>query len=52
MADVFCQGSRVGLIAELIEAEELTGEQIEELRRFAETRGPTNDRTDRKGKRS
>ena len=50
MADVFCQGSRVGLIAELIEAEDLTREEIEELRRFAETRGPTDDHNDRKGK--
>lgn len=52
MADVFCQGSRVGLIAELIEAEDMTREQIEELKSFAGTRGPANDGNDRKGKKS
>lgn len=35
LASVFADGSRLGLIAQLIEDEKLTAEQIQELQRFA-----------------
>jgi predicted transcriptional regulator len=36
MSEVFCQGSAVGLIAELIKNEKLSPEQIRELQDFAQ----------------
>jgi len=36
MADVFCGGSKAALIAQLIETEELSKEDIEELQRIAQ----------------
>ena len=36
MSDVFCQGSAVGLIAELIKNEKLSPKQIRELQDFAQ----------------
>ena len=45
LADVFCGGSSVGLIAQLIESEELSADDIRELRRI------TNQKSAVKGKR-
>ncbi|MEM7011479.1 MAG: BlaI/MecI/CopY family transcriptional regulator, partial [Verrucomicrobiota bacterium] len=38
LASVFAQGSRLGLIAQLIEDEKLTPEQIEELKEFGSSK--------------
>jgi predicted transcriptional regulator len=35
MADIFCGGSKAALIAQLIETEELSREDIKELQRIA-----------------
>ncbi|MCF7975432.1 MAG: BlaI/MecI/CopY family transcriptional regulator [Phycisphaerae bacterium] len=38
MADIYCQGSCAGLIAELIKTQKLSDEEIQTLRELAETR--------------
>jgi predicted transcriptional regulator len=35
MADMFCRGSAVGLIAEMIKSEKLTPDQVRELQQYA-----------------
>ena len=48
LADVYCDGSTIGLIAELIRTEKLTSDDIEELKQIAA--GPADKRsTKRKG---
>jgi predicted transcriptional regulator len=38
MAEIYCQGSASGLIAELIKTEELSKEEIRELKQLAEAK--------------
>jgi predicted transcriptional regulator len=38
MAEIYCQGSASGLIAELIKTEELSNEEIRELKKLAEAK--------------
>ena len=38
MADIYCQGSCAGLIAELIKTQKLSDEEIRTLRKLAETK--------------
>ena len=38
MAEIYCQGSTAGLIAELIKTEKLSEEEIQELKRLAENK--------------
>ena len=45
MADIFCGGSKAALIAQLIETEELSREDIEELQRIARKKAIEDDRS-------
>ena len=52
MADAFAGGSTAGLIAELIEAEKFSGDELEELRRIAEGKSEADAVESKKGGRS
>ena len=52
MSDVFCRGSAVGLIAELIKAEKLTQKEIQELSQLTKVRASGEELKWKGGKKS
>jgi predicted transcriptional regulator len=49
MADIFCEGSAVALIGQMIESENLSAEDIRELRRYAAKKVSAEKRTGTRG---
>ena len=52
MADVYCEGSATGLIAELIKSEKLSAKDIDELKQFAQAEGRVGKTRKKGGKKS